>query len=118
MIKNVENTDDGFVQTGADHEHGVLEPEKQEVFITENYVRPKDPNDDKMMTQDEYKKIYEPNEIKTPDVEKEASPSKKVEDDVHHKNKPERELTRWELMRKNRKSKTKIFGEAMMKRSG
>ena len=31
---------------------------------------------------------------------------------------PEKELTRWELMKRNRKSKTQLFAEAMMKRQG
>ena len=89
--------------------------EKQEVFVTENYEEPKDPNDDKLMTLAEYKEIYEP-KAETSKSEKTASSKAKFE--YKSKKKPEREMTRWELMKNNRKSKTRMFSEAMMERTG
>ena len=62
--------------------------------------------------------MYEPKKAQGPAANTKASPPGKTETGYHGQGKPERKLTRWESMKRNRKSKARLFGEMMMERSG
>ena len=84
VVKNIENTDDGMKQVGADHKPQVLKEEK-EVFVCEDYKEPYDPNDDKLMTEAEYKRLYEPEEAKAAEDEKTLAPATQPKSEEAHR---------------------------------